>query len=195
MTVQKRRRGDNGMTDSLFESCIQQIRCGDKTGLRKIYDEYGKIIYSVMLTAVKNSHDAEDLTSDFFLKLWDKLADAYKSGGGHKRWLTVTAHNMAVDFLRRKNRVQLVSDENEEGLPEPVSNDDTESTVIGSMSVKEALEKLSDDEREIVNLKLFADLTFKDIAYTLDKPIGTVAWKYRSAVSKLRKYIKEVQTL
>ena len=183
------------MTDSLFESCIGQIRCGDKTGLRKIYDEYGKIIYSVMLTAVKNSHDAEDLTSDFFLKLWDKLADTYKSGGGHKRWLTVAAHNMAVDFLRRKNRVQLISDDEENGLPEPVSDENTENAVIGSMTVKDALERLNDDEREIVNLKLFADLTFKDIAHTLNKPVGTVAWRYRNAVSKLRKYIKEVQML
>lgn len=183
------------MTDSLFESCIGQIRCGDKTGLRKIYDEYGKIIYSVMLTAVKNSHDAEDLTSDFFLKLWEKLADTYKSGGGHKRWLTVTAHNMAVDFLRRKNRVQLVSDDEEQDFPEPVSDENTEEAVIGSMSVKEALECLKDDEREIVNLKLYADLTFKDIAFTLNKPIGTVAWKYRTALSKLGKYIKEVQKL
>lgn len=184
------------MTDSLFERCIEQIRCGDKKGLKEIYDEYGKIIYSVMLSAVRNSHDAEDLTSDYFLKLWDKLADTYKSGGGHKRWLTVTARNTAIDFLRKNGREQLILDiENEDGSSEePVSEENSENTIIGDMTVREALETLDPCEREVINLKLFADFTFKDIAHTLNKPLGTVAWKYRTAVDKLRKHIKEVQT-
>jgi RNA polymerase sigma-70 factor (ECF subfamily) len=184
------------MTDSRFESCIMLIRQGSKDGLREIYDNYMEFIYSIMFSAVKQSHNAEDLTSDFFLKLWNKLAGSYEGGKGHKRWLASAARNMAIDFLRKNGRELLtVDNENEDedytyDVPDP---SDTENTVIGSLTVGHALEKLNDDEREIVNLKLFGDMTFKDISLILDKPQGTVSWKYRNAMAKLRKYAKEVQ--
>ena len=182
------------MTDSRFESCILLIQQGDKIGLKEIYDGYAKIIYSVMLSAVKNPSDAEDLTSDFFLKLWEKLAATYKQGSGHKRWLATLAHNLAIDFLRKNNRVELTidTDEDENSHTEPVSSDNCEETVIGNLSVREALEKLSESEREIVNLKLFAGFTFEETAKILSMPLGTVTWKYRRAIDKLSKYVKEV---
>ena len=182
------------MTDSRFDSCILLIRQGDKSGLKEIYDGYARIIYSVMLSAVKNPSDAEDLTSDFFLKLWEKLSYTYEAGSGHKRWLATAAHNMAIDFLRKNNRMELIIDTDEEDAPhtEPVGSDNCEETVIGNLTVKEALEKLSPSERQIVNLKLFADFTFKEIAQILPAPIGTVTWKYRRAIEKLSKYVKEV---
>jgi len=182
------------MTDSRFESCILLIRQGDKSGLKEIYDGYAKTIYSVMLSAVKNTSDAEDLTSDFFLKLWEKLADTYKQGSGHKRWLATLARNMAVDFLRKNNRVELTIDTDWEESPhtEPVSSENCEETVIGNLSIREALEKLSYSEREIVNLKLFSGFTFEEVASILSMPLGTVTWKYRRAIDKLSKYVKEV---
>ncbi len=187
------------MTDSRFESCILLIRQGDRSGLKEIYDGYCKIIYSIMLSVVKNNADAEDLTSDFFLKLWEKLSDTYKGGSGHKRWLVTAARNMAIDFLRRNNRTELIIDnpinsEDEENAHhiEPVSDDNTENTVIGKLTVSEALERLETREREIVNLKLFVGLTFKEIAKSLKMPLGTVTWKYRNAVKKLSNYVREV---
>ena len=185
------------MTDSRFESCIALIRQGSAEGLKEIYECYYKLIYSVMLTMVKNRQDAEDLTSDFFLKLWDRLADAYKAGGGHKAWLAAVARNMATDFLRKSSRVQQTPidrpADDDAPYTEPVSGENVEDTVIGSITVSEALKALEDTEREIVNLRLFADLTFKEIAKALSMPLGTVTWKYRNAISKLSNFIKEVQ--
>lgn len=188
------------MTDSRFESCILLIRQGDKGGLKEIYTEYCRVIYSVMLSVVKNQSDAEDLTSDFFLRLWEKLSDTYKSGGGHKRWLTVCARNMAADFLRKQGRTELTIDkpqDEDDNLPhtEPVSADNTEETVLGNLTIREALEKLRDDEREIVNLKIYVGLTFKEIAKVIKMPLGTVTWKYRSAINKLSNYVREVSEI
>ncbi len=200
MTIQIRiliARGDDGMTDSHFESCIALIRQGSAEGLKEIYECYYKLIYSIMLSVVKNREDAEDLTADLFLKLWDKLADSYRSGGGHKAWLGAVARNMATDHIRRKVRIQEVpidrpSDEDSPYI-EPVSSENIEDTVIGDMTVSEALKALDDTEREIVNFKLFADFTFQQISDTLSIPLGTVTWKYRNAINKLSNYIKEVQ--
>lgn len=183
------------MTDSRFDDCVGLIRGGDKNGLKEIYCEYGKMIFSVMNTAVGNPHNAEDLTADFFLKLWN-ISASYSGGNGHKRWLVTVARNMAADFLRKSGRELLtVDDENEDGLTanEPADFDTPEEKVLGRLSVSEALEQLDASEREILNLKVYAELTFAEISEVLKKPVGTVAWKYRNTVAKLQKLIKEVR--
>lgn len=182
------------MTDSRFEICIQLIRNGERDGLREIYEEYFKLIFSVMQSVVKNREDAEDLTSDFFVKLWDKLADAYKGGNGHKSWLVAAARNMAIDRHRRNYRTETTLNAQEEtgGIPEPKSGENLEEAVIGSITVSEALAVLSETECMVVSLKLFSDFTFKEIAKALKMPQGTVAWRYQSAVKKLQNYFKGV---
>ncbi len=183
------------MTDSRFESCISLIRQGNSEGLREIYENYFKLIFSVMLSVVKNRADAEDLTSDFFVKLWDKLADCYKSGSGHKSWLVTSARNLALDWLRKHKRVELTLDDDTDDSPhnEPQSGENPEEDVLGTLSMNDALQSLETKEREILNLKLFAEMTFKEIAKALEMPMGTVTWKYRRAILKLKKYYEEVQ--
>ena len=63
-----------------------------------------------------------------------------------------------------------------------------EDQVIGDISLKEALESLKPKEREVINLKIMGDMTFKEIAATLGTPMGTVTWLYRKAIEKLRRY-------
>ena len=58
------------LTDTEFDFRVELILKNDKNGLREIYQCYGKVIYNIMLDIVKSPQDAEDLTSDFFLKLW-----------------------------------------------------------------------------------------------------------------------------
>lgn len=180
------------MTDRQFERRIMLIQNGDKQGLKEIYDEYGKMIYQCVFQVLRSPHDAEDVTSDFFLKLW-KIADTYCFGGKHKRWLVTIARNMALDLLKKQSHEQLtLNEDTERTASEPADSVSTEETVTGNMAVAEALEKLDESEREIINMKIFADMTFKDIAAVLEKPIGTVTWKYRNAISKLREFIGEV---
>lgn len=178
------------MTDKQFERRISMIQSGDKQGLKEIYAEYGKMIYQCAFQILHNKQDAEDVTSDFFMKLW-KIADTYCFGGKHKRWLVTIARNMALDALKKKSALSLDS----EDVPEQSDGSSAEETVIGSIAVAEALKRLDDSEREIVNLHIFAEMTFKDIAAVLKKPIGTVTWKYRNAVLKLRESIGEVYSI
>ena len=183
------------MTDSRFESCIQLIRQGEKDGLREIYEEYYKLIFSVMQSIVQNSEEAEDLTSDFFIKLWDRLADAYKSSRGHKAWLAAVARNMAKDRRRKNSRTETTLDAQEEigGIPEPKSSENLEKAVLGRITVREALAVLNETERVVVSLKLFSEFTFKEIAKALRIPQGTAAWRYQSSIKKLQDYFKGVR--
>ena len=83
------------MEDRQFHLCMKKMKAGDKAALREIYEAYAGYIFSVVLRVTGSREDAEDVTSDFFIKLW-KLADTYEAGKGHRAWLAVVARNMAV---------------------------------------------------------------------------------------------------
>lgn len=174
------------MEEKQFHACMKKIKSGDKSALREIYEAYIGYIYSVVFQVVRNKEDAEDITSEFFIKLW-RLADTYRSGKGHKAWLAAIARNMAVDLLR-KNKREVLTEDFVDNMPENASEDDVEGEVVSDMSLKAALETLKPAEREIVNLKIMGEHTFQEIADILGQPIGTVTWRYQNAMKKLRRY-------
>ena len=181
----------NSMTESRFEECISLICGGDTLGLKEIYEAYYRLIYSIMLNVTGNRTDSEDLTSDFFVKLWDKLAALYNNGNGHRTWLAAIARNMAKDHLRKSNRIKpLDSDDPAVKSVEESSSVSPENDALDSVIANELLSVLDETERLIVDLKLFADFTFKEIATTLHLPQGTVSWKYRKAISKMGETLK-----
>lgn len=174
------------MEEKQFHACMKKIKSGDKSALREIYEAYIGYIYSVVFQVVRNKEDAEDITSEFFIKLW-RLADTYRSGKGHKAWLAAIARNMAVDLLR-KNKREVLTEDFVDNMPENASEDDVEGEVVSQMSLKAALETLKPAEREIVNLKIMGEHTFQEIADILGQPMGTVTWRYQNAMKKLRRY-------
>ncbi len=179
------------MTDAEFSAAIEKMIQGDRSGLRDVYDAYGNTIYRLFLGRVHRHQDAEDLTSEFFLKLWG-CASTYRAGTGHKCWMNTIARNMAVDF-QRKNREIPMEDTAQTYEQQQITADTTEDTVIGTMHTAQILAKLSEEEREIVQMHLSAELTFREIAAILKRPLGTVAWKYRTAIGKLQKLAEEGQ--
>ena len=91
------------MTEAAFDACILAILNGDKQGLRDIYDCYLDYIYRIVYGVVGRKEDAEDITSEFFIKLWQQ-ADKYRRGSGHKAYLATIARNMAIDHMRKYKR-------------------------------------------------------------------------------------------
>lgn len=174
------------MEETRFNECMRRMKSGDKAALHEIYDAYAGYIYSIVWQQVQNKEDAEDVTSEFFIKLW-RFADTYKEGNGHRAWLATIARNMAIDLLR-KNKREILTEDFTDTLPENSSKDNIEAEVISDMSLKEALQKLKPEEREIVNLKIMGGITFQEIAGILKVPMGTVTWRYQNAIKKLRRY-------
>lgn len=197
------------MTEARFEQCIRQMNEGDKEGLREVYEEYVSYIYGIVMQMIGNRENAEDITSDFFIRLWEKSA-LYKPGSGHRGWMATIARNMTVDFIRKRSRESLTSqlagmeEEDQEAESSEVQRavyaaslqesaggqfrgSQVEEQVIGRAIIREALDSLNEKEREIVHLKIMGDMTFKEIGEVLKVPMGTVAWRYREAVNKLRR--------
>ena len=187
------------MTDAVFDACMSRICNGDKNALHEIYEEYLPYIYSVVLTIVGSKENAEDITSDFFIKLWTG-SDKYKPGTGHKGYMATIARNMAIDFLRKHKNETLISEFEQTG-DEDAADLSTAATmqlaensvtpedeVIDDMALADALNTLKPAEREVINLKIMGDMAFREIADILGKPMGTVTWLYREAINKLRRY-------
>lgn len=178
------------MTDAQFDAAIVKIRKGDKSGLQEIYEAYITLIYAVIKDVLHNKESAEDVTSDFFIKLWEK-ADYYQSGRGHKTWMTTIARNMAIDYLRKygKEEAREIIEEMEQAPPGQNAEweNPVEQEVVADSAIEEALSGLKESERQIMNMKILADMTFEEIAQALQVPLGTVTWRYANAVKKLRR--------
>lgn len=181
------------MTDIQFEECLVRIRNKDKSGLKEIYEAYVAFIFHVVLDIVRNRESAEDITSEFFIKLWDR-SDGYRPGGGHKGYMATIARNMAIDHIRKYKREELMGGtEEEDASPDEIASasDDTASVeegVVSELSVEQALSKLKPVYRQIVTMKVLSDMTFKEIASVLAMPMGTVTWNYREAIKQLRRF-------
>jgi len=180
------------LTEAAFDACVRRILDGDRSGLKEIYDAYLSYIYMIVYGVVGKKEDAEDITSDFFIKFWQQ-ADKYRSGSGHKGYLATMARNMAIDHIRKYKREILDSftkdDEGEDKVyNEPAGKDDTEAEVIENIGIKEAISKLDTKEQLIINMKVLSEMTFAEISEQTGIPMGTVTWKYREAIKKLRRY-------
>ncbi len=185
------------MNEQQFENAVARMVQGDKTGLKEIYENYVGYIYQIIYEVLQNKENAEDVTSEFFIRLWDR-AGQFKAGNGHRGYLATMARNMAIDFLRKHKKEELTSlmqdlgeSPDEENRESRIVAEDrgsrVEQQVVDSMTVKQALETLKPSERQIVSLKVLGDMTFKEIAAAMGIPMGTVTWKYQNAIKKLRR--------
>lgn len=194
------------MDEREFELCIQAMCNGDKQGLRRVYEAYAKYIYSIVYGVLGNKENAEDVTSDFFIKLWEK-SEQYKQGNGHKGYLATMARNMSIDYLRKYKKEELTAIVHDIGSDAQMDDDSSmedgkrsaiqskqnelavgvEQEVVGQLSIQEMLQILKPSERKIVDMKVLGELTFKEIAQILGIPMGTVTWQYQNAIKKLRR--------
>lgn len=186
------------MNEHQFEDAVARMVQGDKTGLKEIYEAYIGYIYRIVYEVLQSRENAEDVTSEFFIRLWDK-AEQFKPGGGHKGYLATMARNMAIDFLRKHRREELTAllqdidagpEEEEKSKGRYYGNseeNEVEDSVIQDMSIQQALDTLKPAERQIVSLKVLGEMTFKEIAHCMGIPMGTVTWKYQNSIKKLRR--------
>ena len=188
------------MTDEMFQKAITSLAKGDKSSLRLIYEAYIRLIYTVVYDVVKRREDAEDITSEFFIKLV-RVAGTYKKGMSHKAWLVQIARNMAIDYVRKSSRELLEYDDTgEDALAASVIEKSTASSetavedkaVLGE-DMKRAMKALKPEEREVVDLKLIGEFKFREIAAQLGKPVGTITWLYNEAVKKLRRCLADYE--
>ena len=173
-------KSENTAFDMLDEY-ISRLSNGDKSALADLYCGVSSSIYSYALSVLKNRCDAEDVLQDTLIEIW-RAAPGYKRMGKPMAWIITIAKNLCMMTLRSRSKI---SDEPFDlfgtAADNPTLNSDDK------LVINECVEKLSDEERQIVILHSVSGLKHREIAQILELPLPTVLSKYNRAIKKLRK--------
>ncbi len=162
---------------------VQRSKKGDEKAFAVLMDKYKKSVYFLIFKMVKDENDAEDLTSEVFSKVFFNI-EMYADTHSFSTWLFKIASNHAIDFLRRKNTKQnpLKIDQplNEETnwyFDIASSDPDPENKMMIEQreeAIRNIIDLLPKDIKVIMKMRIFDELSYKDIADKLDIAIGTV---------------------
>ncbi len=176
---------------------IDSFIAGDKKCIEVLIERYKSKVYSYILLNVKNPTIADDIFQDTFLKVISSLkVKAYSHEGKFLQWIIRIAHNLVIDYFRyQKNTNTTSSDENEYILN---SNNYTESTFEDKIvedqilaDVKKLVDYLPPDQKEIVMLRHYGGMSFKEIADFTGVGLNTALGRMRYAIINLRKLVDE----
>jgi len=156
-----------------------------ETQLSGLYEEYYDKIARYVYVHIGNKEDAEDITGEVFLKALKSLNSYREQGVPMHGWLFRIAHNLTVDHLRKMNKRKTVQVDSV-ALLAIDSPADTAEMNIEFERVIEAMNQLTVEQREVINLRFFGELTSKEVGCILGKSDGAVREMQRAAIEKLR---------
>ena len=181
------------------EQLIRRAQQGDNSAFEQLLLAHQKKVYNLCLRMAANPDDALDLSQEAFIRAWRALGQ-YQFEANFSTWLFRLTSNVCIDFLRRKKRRQETSltenyDDSDDGaeLLVPDGNPLPEQQAISNetrLELAQAMEKLSPDHREILQLRVVEDLPYEQIADILGVRVGTVKSRLARARLSLRKILK-----
>jgi len=158
--------------------------------LAGLYREYYDKIARYACVHIGNRADAEDIAGEVFLKAIESLKSYEKRGIPMQAWLFKIAHNLVVDYLRKMSKRKTVDIDNI-----TIRSDDRPETIaevnIEIERTKKAMQQLTRDQREVLSLRFFGELTSKETASLMGKSDGSVREMQRAAISRLRSLLIE----
>ncbi|WP_158221180.1 RNA polymerase sigma factor [Kineosporia sp. R_H_3] len=159
-----------GSGSGLDPSVVDAFRAGDGDALAAVYDRYSRAVWSVAMTVLRDRALAEDATQETFLRAW-RAAATFEPGRPLAPWLLTVARRTAVDVHRREARPTQGGHAAEQDVVVQLPGLEH---VWEAWEVRLALDALPDDERAIIRMSHFEEMTHREIAEALDVPVGTV---------------------
>ncbi|MDD2427540.1 MAG: RNA polymerase sigma factor [Eubacteriales bacterium] len=169
-----------------IENQIKSLANGDTSAMGSLYERAKSAVYGLSLSIVKNSHDAEDVMQDTFIRVYEGSA-SYRAEGKPMAWILRIARNLSLDIVR-SNPAQELSLEAEWILD---ADSDFSESSLDKLVLKMVLSQLDEEERQIVMLHSVERLKHREIAEILDIPLGTELSKYHRSLKKLRGLLEE----
>ena len=168
----------------------REAKENNEAKLAGLYDEYYPRIARYAYVRIGDRTEAEDIAGEVFLKALDSIKTYQERGLPMQAWLFKIAHNLVVDHLRRVTKRTLIPIEKVEIKDET----DPENTALMNLEierVKEAMENLTEEQREVIRLRFFGGLPSKEVAIIMKKNDGAVREMQRAALTKLRQILGE----
>lgn len=180
---------NNENKNTIIEQCLISLAENKLEAMDRLYETISKDVYAFAISKVRDKFDAEDITQDTFIRVYEN-AKLYTPIGKPLAWIFTIETNVINRYFNLKNRNNNIEDESILEQVEDSSNID-ESKEIKNDYLRKLLLNLSEIEREIISLHLVSDLKFREIAKLLNKPLSTILSKYNRAIKKLKQIVKE----
>ena len=160
---------------------------GDSNCFSQVVDMYVSRCYGYFYRLTGNNDVSDELLSELFVKLVEKIA-SYK-GGSFDGWIFKIASNIFHDYLRSKQRRKKLLDVQKKLLElQPTEPKQSDNEQIDKLQIQ--LRRLDEDTRELIMLRFYSELSFKEIALMRSEPIGTTLAKLHRGLKKLRELMK-----
>ena len=193
MSVQ--RKGD--LMSNIVKSdkeLIERYQNGDVHSFELLIGRYQKQVYSYILTLVKDKQLADDVFQDTFVKVIQTIkSKGYKDDGRFVQFAMRIAHNLVIDHFRKENRIPTVESSSEDYNyidNVPITDHSVEQGLVVDQiysDLHRMINFLPDEQREVLRMRIFDDMSFKDIADITNVSINTALGRMRYALINLRK--------
>ncbi len=177
---------------------VESYRNGNVASFELLVERHQNKVFSYILMLVKDRQLADDIFQDTFLKIIRTIkAGAYKEEGKFIQFAMRIAHNLVIDHFRKSNRLPIVDSVNKDydivdhaRHAEP-SIEDSMITDQVYGDLRKMIELLPDEQKEVLNMRMYADMSFKEIADATNVSINTALGRMRYALINLRKMAKD----
>lgn len=169
---------------------------GNENSLQELILRHQRKIFTSIVVLVKDKELAEDIFQETFIKIINTLRSGnYQEEGKFIHWAIRIAHNLVIDYFRKNNRMLMIRDTDEYSVINnlKLTDDNAEDRMVKDQlhcQIRLLVEELPFDQREVVIMRHFADMSFKEIAETTNVSINTSLGRMRYALINLRKLIK-----
>ena len=164
-----------------LQQLLLGVAQGESAALTELYQRTKTAVYGLALSYLKNAHDAQDLTQDVYVQVWN-CAEQYRPAGSPMGWLLTVCRNLCLMRLRREKNNAALSEEEWDAIPAQECGLDADERIL----LQYALATLSDEERRIVLLHAATGMKHREIAALLELTLPTVLSKYHRALKKMR---------
>ena len=155
-----------------------------------LYDNYSALLYGIIFRIVKSEETAEDLLQEVFVKVWNNISSFDPAKAKLVTWMGNIARNLAIDKIRSKDYKNLQQNHDIADFVNIIEESPSTGFNPEHIGVKEMLEKLPKEQRELLELVYWQGYTQAETAEKLGMPLGTVKTRIRSAVNTLREIFK-----
>jgi RNA polymerase sigma-70 factor (ECF subfamily) len=177
---------------------LRAVQTGDGTAYRGLVEKYQGRVYAMAYGMVRNREDARDITQEAFVKAYRNL-DSFRLESSFYTWLYRIAMNLAIDFVRKRNRRETsgfdetIASREDDGSIAEIHHEDGPSRQLERKQlfgrIMDAMEKLPEDQRQVILLRELDGLQYKEIADVMGIPEGTVMSRLFYARKKLQKLL------
>jgi RNA polymerase sigma-70 factor (ECF subfamily) len=172
---------------------VTRLAAGELEAVRALYERHGKLAYSLAVRILGDPGRAEDVVQDAFMRVWTHSSSFDANRGSLRTWLLTTVRNRAIDYLRgqsgqERSELELFLNVPAHGYGSDPWREVSES--LERQAVREALNSLPPDQRQVVELAYFGGYTQREIAEIVHVPLGTIKGRTRLALEKLSSYLQ-----